>query len=261
MHHVFDLFSDIFAFRDNLLSRLDARVKLLLAVLTIFSVILSGKVAFPLLVLVTAVSLMLAIRLPVRLVLVRLAVPMGMVVVLVILQTFLIGSTPLFTISLLGHHIQVQEEGLWRGLLMASRVLGSVSVVLLLSFVTPAHRIFHSLRWLGVPRGWVEIATLMYRYTFTLLDQTADVLAAQRVRLGYFGLKRSLASLGVLAGAVIVQSLEQATRTYEAMTLRGYQGTMPFAPLPALTHKDLWTLALIGAGVMGIHVVLEWGVV
>ena len=107
---------------------------------------------------------------------------------------------------------------------MGSRVLGSVSVVLLLSSVTPAHRIFHSLRWLGVPRGWVEIATLMYRYIFTLLDQTADVLAAQRVRLGYSGLKRSLVSLGVLTGAVIVQSLEQATRTYEAMSLRGYQG-------------------------------------
>jgi cobalt/nickel transport system permease protein len=144
-------------------------------------------------------------------------------------------------------------------LLMGSRVLGSVSVVLLLSSVTPAHRIFHSLRWLGVPRGWVEIAALMYRYTFTLLDQTADVLAAQRVRLGYSGLKRSLASLGVLAGAVIVQSMEQATRTYEAMSLRGYQGHMPFGPLPALSRKDLWTLGLVGAGVIGIQVVLEWG--
>ena len=49
---------------------------------------------------------MLTIRLPVRLVLVRLAVPMGIVVVLILLQTFLIGSTPLFTFSLLGRHIQ-----------------------------------------------------------------------------------------------------------------------------------------------------------
>ena len=47
MHHGFELFSDIFAFRDNLLSRLDARVKLLLALLTLFSVILSSKAVFP----------------------------------------------------------------------------------------------------------------------------------------------------------------------------------------------------------------------
>ena len=72
-----------------------------------------------------------------------------------------------------------------RGVLLGSRVLGAVSVMLLLSSVTPAYKIFGALRWFHVPEGWVEIALLVYRYTFLLSDQTADIAAAQRVRLGY----------------------------------------------------------------------------
>ena len=109
--------------------------------------------------------------------------------------------------------------------------------MLLFSLVTPAHRIFHALLWFRIPQGWVEIAMLMYRYIFSLLDDTADVAAAQRVRLGYNGTRRSLSSIGSLAGAVIIRSLDQAAHTHEAMSLRGYGGLIPFAPLPEMCRQ------------------------
>ncbi len=238
---MFEIFSDIFACRDNVFTRMDPRVKLMTAITLIIGVVFSSKVFFPLTVLVFCLSAMFVVGMPARLVLLRIAGPLGIVAVLVVLQAFLSGSTPLFAVNLIHWKLTATDEGLRRGIVLGSRVLGAVSVMLLLSSVTPAYKIFNALRWFRVPEGWVEIALLVYRYTFSLLDQTSDVMLAQSTRLGYSSMRKSLSSVGVLAGTVITRSMDQAMRTYEAMTLRGYQGSMPFGPLPGLKTTDLRT--------------------
>ena len=254
---MFEIFSDIFACRDNVFTRIDPRVKLVTAITLIIGVVLSTKVFFPLTVLVFCLSAMLIVGMPVRLVLLRIAGPLGMVAVLVALQAFLSGSTPLFAVNLLHWKLTATDEGLRRGIVLGSRVLGAVSVMLLLSSVTPAYKIFNALRWFRVPEGWVEIALLVYRYTFSLLDQTSDVMLAQSTRLGYSSMRKSLSSVGVLAGTVITRSMDQAMRTYEAMTLRGYQGSMPFGPLPGLKTTDLKNLAIVLPLILTVFVLME----
>jgi len=256
---VFELFSDIFAYRDNVLTRVDPRVKLVLAVQAIIGVIISTGFAFPPAVFAASLTAMFAIRMPARLILVRLAAPLGIVLVVILLQSLFVGSTLLLSISLFGWKIEVMQEGALHGALLGTRVLGAVSVLLLLSSTTRAHQIFHALRWFGVPKGWVEVGMLMYRYIFMLLDQAADVMDAQRVRLGYASLRRSLSSAGVLAGTVIKVAMDQGIRTCEAMELRGYKGYMPFSALPSISSKDLWILCLTSGALVIAYIRLEWG--
>ncbi len=241
---MFELFSDIFACRDNILTGVDPRVKLVAALALILAVVFSTKVFLPLAVAVIGMMVMLALSIPPKLVLFRLAGPFGIVLVIVILQSFLTPGELILQIGLLGYHLLATHQGLWRGLLLGSKVIGAVSVVLLLSFTTPAYKIFHSLRWFRIPEGWVEMALLVYRYTFALLDHAADIAAAQRLRLGYSTLSRSLTSMGVLAGAVMARSLDQALRTYEAMVLRGCQGGLSLRPLPDMSRKN-WQLVMV----------------
>jgi cobalt/nickel transport system permease protein len=215
-----ELFSDIFARQDNYFARLDARVKLIVAGVALLCVIGSTKPFFPALVLALCITATVTVGVPARLIAFRLASPLMLTLVLAGLQTFL-NHTPLH-----------------RTLPIAARGLAAVSVVLLLSSVTPAHRIFHALRALGMPRGWVEIALLMYRYTFAFLELTEDLICAQKIRLGYSGLKRSLSSLTIVAGTVIVRSLDQAERTNDAMVMRGYRGDIPLMTLPSLAPRD-----------------------
>jgi cobalt/nickel transport system permease protein len=203
-----ELFSDIFAYRDNELARIDPRVKIVIALTLIATVVLSKQPLFPILVFVSCTAGMLLMRMPVKLVLLRLMAPIGIVLVLVLLQAFLTGATPLASFSFASWKLIATEEGLRRGVVLGSRVLGAVSVMLLLSFVTPAHKIFAGLRWFRISEGWVEIALLMYRYTFVLLDQAADIAAAQRVRLGYSSPRHSLSSIGLLAGTLVARSMD-----------------------------------------------------
>lgn len=255
---MFDVFSDIFARKDNVFTRMDARAKMIIAGCMIIAVICSARIWMPSIVFVGCVSAMLFVGIPARLVVLRLTAPMGIVIVLVILQTFLTPGTSISEYHLFGRTFHATHEGLMKGGLLGSRVLGAVSVVVWLGSVTPAYKIFHGLRWLRVPEGWVEIALLIYRYIFALLDQTADVAAAQRVRLGYSGTRRSLHSLGVLAGTVVTRSLDQAMRTYEAMSLRGYNGSMPFGPLPSMTSIDRRSIAVTVPMIAFAFLFLEW---
>ncbi len=255
-----DLFSDIFAYRDGPWTRMDARAKLLLSFGGILVVILSRGITLPLAVFGFSVGAILALGHPPRLLLARLAAPLGMVAVLILLLSLFFGSIEVFSFSFWGREIGFKEEGIRRGLLTGSKVLGASSLMVLLSLITPAHRIFRALLWFRVPRGWVEISMLMYRYIFSLLDDTADIASAQRVRLGYCGMRRSLRSFGTLAGAVLVRSFDQAARTHEAMVLRGYKGSLPVGPMPHSGLSDLLLLASGATILAAAYFFLEWRV-
>ena len=256
---MFDLFSDIFTYRDNALTRIDPRVKLLVAVAALVAVVTSARPFLPLALFVLCLGTVAALRVPARLVALRLAAPLSTVAVLIVIQTFTTGTTPLFTLSLGGWTFTARAEGLKLGLLLGARVLGALSIVLLLGIATPAHRIFQALRSFRISKEWVEIAILMYRYIFVLMDRAGDLAAAQRLRLGYTARGRALASFAALAGATVVHSFEQAGRTHDAMRLRGYRGTMPFGPLPALGHRDIMLIALFVIAIAVAFGFCEWG--
>ncbi|NQT85261.1 cobalt ECF transporter T component CbiQ [bacterium] len=238
MRGAIDLFSDIFALRDNTLTRLDPRVKLLGALATILAVVLSKGAALPATALALGLAVLIGLRLPPKLLAVRMAAPMSIAAVVCVMRAFVDGSTPLFTVWLFGWELTATEEGAVQGLLMAGRVMASVSVMIALGVTTPAHKVFAALRWCRMPKGWVEIAMLMYRYIFALIDHVGDVFAAQRIRLGYVGARRSLRSMGTLMGSVLLRSMDQATRTHEAMRLRGYRGDLPTGHLPRFGWRN-----------------------
>jgi len=230
-----------------------------LSLLLLIVVVTAERIALPLFVFGICHATVVVLRIPPKLVVARLAAPLLIVAVLVVIQTFVTGTTPLFTFTLGRWMFTARQEGLCQGVLLGSRVLGAVSVVFLLSLVTPAHRIFQALRWFGISRNWLEIAILMYRYIFVLMDRVANIAAAQKLRLGYTTRGRALHSFTTLAGATIIHSFEQAERTNDAMRLRGYRGTMPFGPLQAVGGRDRLILALSLILIVAARL-MEWGV-
>jgi cobalt/nickel transport system permease protein len=240
---VFELFSDIFAGRDNALRRIDARAKLAVAALAILLCLFSWRAAFPLLVAISCLVTTAVIGVPMSLTLKRLLFPLLAALFVLLLKLFMIGSTEIFTVQLDGIVLIARAEGLSQGITIVARVVGAVSVVMLLGFSTPAHELFSALRWMRAPEEIVDLALLMYRHIFTLIEQAGEVAVAQRVRLGYAGLARTLSSAGTLAGTVILRSLEQSVRTHEAMMARCYGGRLSFAPARPLQPKDrVWAL-------------------
>lgn len=242
---MFELFSDIFTYRENRLTQVDPRVKLAVALAAILLVLFSTRPALPLLAAGAALAALAALGFPLLVVAARLTLPLGLVLVLFAFRLFTTPGEPLFTLEVAGLVLRATRQGLQAGGLLASRVLAATSVLVLLGMVAPAHALFRALLWFRIPRSLVEIGLLMYRFIFVLLDIAADMATAQTLRLGYRGAACSLRSVGTLAGAVLVKSLDQAARTSEAMVLRGYAGTMPVGALRPLSRGE--ALGMLGA--------------
>lgn len=257
MRQTFTLFSDYFALRDNRLTRLDPRLKVMVALALILSVIFSTKPFLPLLVFLLCVNCMLLIGIPVRMLLIRFAPVAFLLAALVGLRSFLVGTTPLLTFSVLGHDLTVTHEGMREGALIAGRVAGAVSAAMLSSFITPAPQFYSALLWFRVPKIWVEIAAMVYRYVFVILERARSAILSQRVRLGYIGTARSLNSIGILAGTVFVRAFEQAERTYRAMLARGYTGTMPTGRLNAFGARRLAGLLAVWTVILAAYFMCE----
>jgi len=253
-----EIFSDIFTYRENALARTDPRTRLIVALCAILLVVLSRGPWYPLAVLVFSLASLSLLRVPTRLVVARLLVPMGIVLVIVLLKLFMTPGDPLFYVSLGQVNLTASREGLRSGLVLGARVAGAVSMIILLGVTTPAHDVFRALFWMKAPREWVEVAMLMYRYIFVLVETAANMATAQRLRLGYRGARESLRSLGVLSGSVLLRSAEQAVKTSEAMVLRGYRGSLPVSPMRPFTRADVIAALSLCALFGALFGALEW---
>lgn len=199
------IFSDIFSQRNNFITRIDARIKLVGSGIILLVILFSPVPFLPLVIFGLNISLLVLIRIPLRMILLRLAAPLILAgVALAVFALFYPG-------------------GAARGELVGARILGAVSLLILFGFSTPFNRILEALRYFRFPGIWIEVAMFAYRYIFVFIDTAVTIQQAQKMRMGYSGLKNGLRSFGVLCGALFSKAYDQSLRTYEAMRLRGYE--------------------------------------
>jgi cobalt/nickel transport system permease protein len=123
--------------------------------------------------------------------------------------------------------VAVHSAGLHEGFLIVSRIMGAVSVAILLSQVMTFTETMAALAWLRVPAGLVEVAMFAWRSLFMLYDDAGVVYTAQKNRLGYCGVRRGLSSFGAMAGMLVIRAFDSSQAMTAAMTQRGYDGTLP----------------------------------
>jgi cobalt/nickel transport system permease protein len=90
---------------------------------------------------------------------------------------------------------------------------------------TPFDRLLVAFRQLGMPRVFVALLTFTYRYVFLVFDELARMRTAQRART--FGYRRPWAvwhSTVQLVAMLLIRSLNRAERVHHAMLARGWQG-------------------------------------
>jgi len=251
-----DIFSDAFAHKENCISRIEARTKIVFVVLALVINLLSPSVYTPLAIAVFCLATLLAIKIPPRLLMLRLTMPLVMAAVVLVTQLFFYGTTPLFTVPVLG--VVGYEEGLFHGLLIMSRVIGGVSLILFLGMSTPAHRLLMAARWFRLPKIFVELALLIYRYIFVLIEEAISIKDAQRVRLGYGNWRRGMRSVGTLGGILVLRAYDRAERVFAAMIARGYSGALSVSYAGHFGGKDFIAAAALSTVLVIIYLVGWW---
>lgn len=216
------------------LCSVDARVKLLVALALLLMVVSSSGFIFPLLTAGICLALCFTLKVRIRLLLTRFAEPLFIAAVVLLLKALGTGDTPLWSAHLPFADITLYREGLGEGFRLASRIVGGVAVVAAVGFATTFTELLAALAWFKIPREITEVALFAWRYLFVLADDAQVIHSAQRNRLGYVGVRRSLRSFGTLSGALVIKAFDASQTMTTAMIQRGYDGN-----LPLLKHRPL----------------------
>ena len=224
------MFSDDTSRRAGLLQRLDPRVKLL----ALLGLIVAGAFlrTIPALLVLYALALGLAASsaLPLGFFVKRvwLFVPIFTGIVLVPATLSVVNGGDV-VVTLWHWHATPEgftSQGLTSAGLVVCRVATSISLVILLTLTTPWTKLLASLRSLGVPRMFVLVIGMAYRYLFLLLNSVIDMYQARTART--VGAerhdKKARAFVAASAGALIGKSMAMSEEVHQAMTSRGYRG-------------------------------------
>lgn len=160
-------------------------------------------------------------RLPIGFVLTRLAVIIPFVVFALLLPFIGTGERT----EIVG--LAVSLDGLWAmwNILAKASIGGLVSVTL--AGTTEVPSILRGMTRLRVPAVFTAIAGFMVRY----LEVVAGELSRMRVAMTARGHDPrwlwQAKPIGSAAGALFIRSYERGERVYDAMTARGFSGSMP----------------------------------
>jgi len=231
----------------------DRRIRLLAAGLLLTLVISSHGSAFPWQVAGICLPVALIAGMHPRVLLLRMLHPLFIAAVILALKTFLGGGEAVALIQVGAFSLSGRPEGLHEGLLISSRIMGAVSVAVLLSQVMTFTETMAALAWLRVPRGLVDVSMFAWRSLFMLYDDAGVVYTAQKNRLGYCGMRRGLKSFGSMAGMLVIRAFDSSQAMTVAMTQRGYDGS-----LPLLRASRPGRAQLAGLAIFSILATIAW---
>lgn len=151
-----------------------------------------------------------------------------------------------------GHEIGFTRQGLDAAALIVTRVAVSISLVVLLTLTTPWNRLLAALRALLVPRIFILVLGMCYRYIFHLLTSVTDMYTARQART--VGHDRDVAAgrrfVAASAGSLFGKAQALSEEVHLAMTARGYTGAVRTLGQRAITARDLaWGVGCAAAAV------------
>ncbi|ABR54698.1 cobalt ABC transporter, inner membrane subunit CbiQ [Methanococcus vannielii SB] len=204
-------------------------LKVVFAVSSLIVSVISSSFLVPLLIaLIMSMILIFFAKVPKKIYINLLLVPIFFGIFSFFLMIFLFGDVVWASFEVFGFKINILKDGFELGLLTFSKMVGGVCCTLFLALTTPFTEIFYILKKLKVPESFLEISMLTYRYIFVLLGDTIIMSHSQKTRLGYMGLKNCYRSLGLLMGSLLIKSLDKGDFIYTTLSSRGYSGNLMF---------------------------------
>jgi cobalt/nickel transport system permease protein len=242
------LFAERWAQQKGMLQRLDGRIKVIgLLGLVVVTGFLHGLAS---LLGLFALSLILAVcsRLPVGMFLRRvwLTVPLSISAVTLPASLNLVTpGAPLITLWR-DPYLAVTQPGLEAALLLTIRVGVAVSFVVLLTLTTRWNDLLHGLRALLIPRIFISVLAMTYRYLAALIQSAAEMFTARKSRsVGRMTREEHRRFLGGVIGALLGRTLALTEEVHAAMLSRGWTGEAHTLHVPRIQAADvLWLTAL-----------------
>jgi cobalt/nickel transport system permease protein len=210
--------------KDSILHSLDGRVKLIVLIFIIIYAVYTTNILILALIEIYLVSLILLSRLSLKssFIKILLIIPFGGSIA--ILQPFVHSGTIIYSLPL---GINITSQGVIFGILLISRLIVTLTCIVLLSSLSPMQEVAESFRKLGLPRDFSMIFSLFIRFLFMFYDELQRIRNAQITRnFDIFNKKTDymwrLRQVAYTVAMMFLRSYERGESVYLSMLSRGY---------------------------------------
>ena len=210
--------------KDSVLHALDGRVKLIILLFIIVYAVYTTDLLVLLIMEIYLIALIIVSRLSFKESFKRVLfiLPFGGAIAL--FQPFIHAGTIIYTGPL---GVTITYQGLMFGLLLMSRLVVSLTSIVILSSLSPMQEVVNSFRRLGMPREFAMIFSLFIRYLFMFYDELQKILNAQKSRnFDIFNKKTAyiwrMKQLAYTIAMMFLRSYERGETVYFSMLSRGY---------------------------------------
>ena len=225
------MFSEDVADQRGFLQRIDPRVKILgllgLLIVTAFLRTVPALIAMYGVTLVLAAASALPLGFFVKRVWLFIPIFTGIIVIPAMFSFVTPGTVILPLWHWQGHVVGITSQGLRGAVLIVTRVATSISLVVLLTLTTPWVKLLAALRALFVPKIFILVIGMCYRYIFLLLNSITDMFTARKARSvgnDQGDYRKGARFVSASAGALFGKSHALSEEVHDAMVSRGYRG-------------------------------------
>jgi cobalt/nickel transport system permease protein len=226
------------AIKDSVIHSLDGRVKLItLLIIVVFAVYTTQLIVLAILEFyLIALILLSRNSLKHSFLRVLIIIPFGGSIA--VLQPFVHGGIVLYTLPL---GINITYQGIMFGLLLLSRLVVTLTCIVLLSSISPMQEVAESFRRLGMPRDFSMIFSLFIRFLFLFYEELGKITNAQTSRnFDIFSKKTAymwrLKQVAYTVMMMFLKSYERGENVYLSMASRGFSDK---SQLYSLNKKEI----------------------
>lgn len=126
--------------------------------------------------------------------------------------------------------LNVTPASIYLALKLLLRSLGCASAMNFLALTTPLVDLIDLFRRMHVPDLLIDLMTLIYRFTFTLMDCLDRMVLAQEVRLGFQNMQRGLYSAGQIGANLFIEAFRRSQKLETSLEGRCWDGTLRVLP-------------------------------
>jgi cobalt/nickel transport system permease protein len=119
------------------------------------------------------------------------------------------------------------SDGWNDGAQLLARSLVALSMMITVVATTPFGRLLGALEQLRVPQVFISVAAFMVRYMFVMWDELDTMRRAKLARTFYPSLWWEVRLMANFVGILMVRAFERAERVHAAMLARGWRGNWP----------------------------------
>ncbi|MBI5679311.1 MAG: cobalt ECF transporter T component CbiQ [Methanobacterium sp.] len=210
--------------KESILHSLDGRVKLIFLMLIIFYAVFSTQI---IVLVVLEAYLLLLIYLSTisfKRVFMRILLLLPFTIFIIAFQPFITHGTVIYALPF---GINITFEGILFGALLFSRIIVTLTSVVILSSISSMQEVVDSFLKLGMPRDFAMILSLTIRFLYMFYDELTKITNAQKSRnFDIFNKKTTymwrLKQLGYTIMMMFLRSYEHGDSIYMSMLSRGY---------------------------------------